>query len=106
MATKSIRYVLLTGTDLGNRQLNLEAAYNLIGNKIGVALNTSTIFETEPWGFQSETMFLNQALLVESSLKPEVVLQRILSIEAELGRSRSLDQWTSRIIDIDIFMCG
>lgn len=94
--------MLLTGADLGNRQLNLERAFNLIGDKIGMIINASSIFETEPWGFQSTTMFLNQALMVESSLKPEVVLERILSIEEELGRSRASDQWTSRAIDIDI----
>ncbi len=102
MTKTSRKYVLLTGTDLGDRMRNLERASDMIGGKIGPILLKSSIFETEPWGFQSETMFLNQALMVESSLEPEAVLNQILSIEEELGRIRRSDQWSSRIIDIDI----
>ncbi|MBI1288308.1 MAG: 2-amino-4-hydroxy-6-hydroxymethyldihydropteridine diphosphokinase [Flavobacteriales bacterium] len=96
------KYVLLTGSDLGDRKSVLEQASELISERIGVILDRSDILETEPWGFESDTTFLNQALLVESDKKPEEVLSRILGIELQLGRKRTCDRWTSRTIDIDI----
>ena len=101
---KEVRYTyaLLTGADLGNREDALNQAYSLIGERIGSIKKASNLHETEPWGFESDTKFLNQAILVESTLKPEEVLARILEIELEIGRIRGTTQWASRIIDIDI----
>ncbi len=96
------KYVLLTGSDLGDRNANLEAAISLINQRIGRIVAASSIVETEPWGFESDTQFLNQALLVETHLDPESLLKNVLEIEREIGRERKETQWTSRIIDIDI----
>ena len=101
MATDQ-QYVLLTGSDLGNRLCNLQLAYDLINKNVGVIEKSSDVFESEPWGFESETKFLNQALLVKSLLKPLDVLERILGIEKSIGRVRTNQHWISRIIDIDI----
>lgn len=100
--TLNQQYVLLTGSDLGNRKSNLIRACDLIEDRIGKIEKASDIIESEPWGFESETRFLNQALLISSSLKPLDVLKRILEIEKSIGRTRTSEQWTSRIIDIDI----
>ena len=96
------KYVLLTGSDLGDRNANLEAATSLINQRIGRIVASSSVVETEPWGFESDTLFLNQALLVETYLDPESLLKNVLEIEREIGRERKEIQWTSRIIDIDI----
>ena len=101
MAIKE-QYALLLGSDLGDRASNLELAVNQIAEKIGTVLKTSSVLETEPWGFVSDTKFLNQAILVESVLKPLDVLEGIQCIEKSIGRTRTTDQWSSRIIDIDI----
>ena len=90
---------------MGDRNANLSKALCLIGERIGKLIDTSRIHETEPWGFDSETKFLNQAILVETKLAPETILQEILEIEKVIGRERSTTQWTSRSIDIDI-LCG
>lgn len=94
--------MLLTGSDLGDRSANLALALTLITERIGVVLDKSEIIETDPWGFESETRFLNQAILVTSNLTPEILLQEILEIEKTIGRIRKGTQWNSRIIDIDI----
>jgi len=96
------KYVLLTGSDLGDRNANLQASMELITQRIGNIVAASSIMETKPWGFNSDTQFLNQALLVETRLDPESLLKSILEIEREIGRERKETQWTSRIIDIDI----
>lgn len=96
------RYVLLTGSDLGDRNGQLHQAAELIGKHAGNIINRSRIHETEPWGFESTTRFLNQALLVETELDPEALLLALLDIEQSMGRARQSSQWASRSIDIDI----
>jgi dihydroneopterin aldolase/2-amino-4-hydroxy-6-hydroxymethyldihydropteridine diphosphokinase len=96
------KYVLLTGSDLGDRSANISLAFRLIEQRIGTITKSSEIMESEPWGFESETRFLNQAILVETGLQPELLLAEILKIEGQIGRVRKATQWISRIIDIDI----
>lgn len=102
MPQQSEKYVLLTGSDLGNREDNLELAQRLISKHIGDVLQTSEVMQSEPWGFESDTQFLNQAILIRTDLSPESLLHQILKIEQKIGRIRKKTQWTSRIIDIDI----
>ena len=99
------KYVLLTGSDLGDRHAMLAKACELIEERIGTVIRKSMVLESEPWGFESQTVFLNQALLIETKLEPEQLLSAILAIETSLGRERTDEHWSSRIIDIDI-LCG
>ncbi len=102
MSATEHKYVLLTGSDLGDRKLALENAASLIHEQIGEIISRSAMHESEPWGFESSTKFLNQALLVKSSLAPEEALNNIQAIETSMGRQRTNKQYVSRIIDIDI----
>ena len=94
------------GTNLGDREKNLSMAVDRIGEEIGKVIRCSSVYETEPWGFQSENRFLNMAVMVRSSLRPSGLLGRILMIEAQLGRLRSGKGYKSRTIDIDILLYG
>jgi 2-amino-4-hydroxy-6-hydroxymethyldihydropteridine diphosphokinase len=96
------RVFLGIGTNLGNREGNLEQAVAKIEEYIGPILNSSSIFETEPWGFQAKDEFLNLVVKVETELTPSGLLGRIMMIESLLGRVRSETHYTSRLIDIDI----
>lgn len=99
--------LMVLGSDLGDRSGSLQEAINLIGNNVGTVTSTSRIFETEPWGFISETRFLNQAIAVITDMTAIEVLRAIKSIEAEIGRSESSSQnYQSRLIDIDIIYIG
>jgi 2-amino-4-hydroxy-6-hydroxymethyldihydropteridine diphosphokinase len=93
---------LALGTNLGNRSKNLIDAIAGIKEQIGKVLEISSVYETEPWGFKSESQFLNSVVKVETTLNPEAVLEAILKIELYLGRARGGNQYSSRIIDIDI----
>jgi 2-amino-4-hydroxy-6-hydroxymethyldihydropteridine diphosphokinase len=92
------------GTNLGNRESNLEQAVARIEEYIGRVLKSSSIYETEPWGFQAKEEFLNMVVKVETTLTPSGLLGRILMIESLLGRIRSQVRYTSRLIDIDILL--
>lgn len=93
---------LLIGGNLSDRSLLIKRAGHLIERRIGRVLEQSSVYETEPWGFDSNELFLNKVLLVETSLQPSELLETILKIEKDLGRKRVLNGYESRLIDIDI----
>jgi 2-amino-4-hydroxy-6-hydroxymethyldihydropteridine diphosphokinase len=90
------------GTNLGDREQNISKSIALINDAIGEVTTTSHIYETEPWGFESENTFLNIVLKVQTELKPVALLRKIHGIENQLGRVRNDTQYSSRIVDIDI----
>lgn len=92
------------GTNLGDRKRNLREAIKLTEENIGRLLKSSSVYETEPWGFDADTNFLNMVIEVETIYSSEEILNKILEIEARLGRERSQDRYSSRIIDIDILL--
>lgn len=113
---------LLLGSNLGDRAGLLDRANALISGRIGTILRASRRYETPPWGlFEPEPdpkaeagAFLNQALLVETPLLPEPLLDATQAIETELGRKRRKENPTrlatrsglyrSRPMDIDILL--
>ena len=95
------RTYLLIGGNLGDRMKNMEKARKLIADKIGKFLAISPLYETDAWGKTDQPPFLNQVLLLKTSLSPEQVLENILLIEQEMGRQRN-EKFGPRIIDVDI----
>lgn len=93
---------LLIGGNLDDRFSLISKAKDLIEDQIGEIIKESSIYETEPWGFEAEQNFLNQVIKVNTSLTAHSVLGICLGIEYELGRERSSEQYTSRTMDIDI----
>src|SRR5664280_758460 len=100
------RIFLGLGTNLGDREKNLEQALDKIAEVIGIIVSRSSVYETESWGFQSSDQFLNMVIGVDTNLKPSGLLGRLLMIESLLGRLRDGKQYSSRIIDIDILLYG
>jgi 2-amino-4-hydroxy-6-hydroxymethyldihydropteridine diphosphokinase len=92
---------LLIGGNMGERMANLAAARNSINIDCGRITATSSIYETEAWGYKEQPAFLNQALLIETSLEAEKLMEEILKIEMALSRKREIPLGP-RIIDIDI----
>ena len=94
------------GSNLGDRQDYLNQALEQIEKKIGMISMQSKIYETEPWGFNSDNYFLNMVLKAHTKLKPSDLIKRIRMIEDQLGRSRDSRHYISRTIDIDILLYG
>ena len=92
------------GTNLGDRENNLRAAIMKIEEYVGRVLNSSSVYETAPWGFNAENDFLNMVVKVETLHSPSGLLKRVLMIESMLGRERNQDRYSSRVIDIDILL--
>ena len=92
------------GSNLGDREHNLKEAFARIEEHIGHVVKSSSVYETEPWGFNTSETFLNTVIEVGTELSPSGVLGAILMIETLLGRTRGEKQYSSRVIDIDILL--
>lgn len=99
------KIILSLGSNVGNRQTNLEKAVdNLI--KRGFEIDKiSSVYETEPVGFKDQDSFYNTAVSGYFRGEPEELLKIINLIETGLGRERVL-KYGPRTIDIDIIMFG
>jgi 2-amino-4-hydroxy-6-hydroxymethyldihydropteridine diphosphokinase len=92
------------GTNLGDRESNLNRTLELISKSVGWIDSRSGIYETEPWGFSSEDHFLNMVIRIKTGLSPVELLKKTLNIEILMGRIRGTEKYASRIIDIDILL--
>lgn len=94
------------GTNLGDRRHNIAEAVRLIGERVGTVRRLSSMFETEPWGFSSDNMFVNAAVKVDTMLSPRGVLEATQAIERIMGRTEKSAnrQYHDRLIDIDILI--
>jgi 2-amino-4-hydroxy-6-hydroxymethyldihydropteridine diphosphokinase len=100
-----INVFLLLGSNLGDRQLFLKKAIDLIEVDIAPVSKASSIYETQSWGKADAPDYLNQVILLKTNLSAQAILQKILNIEKMLGRQRE-ERWGSRTIDIDILFYG
>ena len=90
------------GRNLGDRIANLRSAIKLIGERIGIVENISSVYLSEPWGFKHAKYFTNIVAKVRTSLSADETLYAALQIEAELKRTRSGNGYEGRTMDIDI----
>lgn len=89
------------GTNLGDRQANLNEAKRLLQQQIGGISAESNTYQTAAWGITDQPDFYNQVIQLSTSLFPLQLMDSILSIEESMGRQRIV-KWGERLIDIDI----
>jgi len=95
---------LSLGTNKGDRLQYLQKAVDLIAINIGSIIRVSSVYKTASWGFKGSD-FLNICLQLNTNLQPEILLEKVLKIEKEMGRIRNnSDSYKDRIIDIDILL--
>ncbi len=92
------------GSNLRGRQLNLTRAVELLSQQVRVK-QLSSLYETEPVGYQEQPRFLNAVCQLTTSLTPEELLALAKQVEAALGRTPSFPD-APRLIDIDILFYG
>lgn len=97
---------LSLGSNLGDRKYEIKRAVELIGERIGAVERVSSLYETEPWGFSSDNMFVNAAVCVSTQLTPRALLEATQTIERDMGRTaKSVNgQYHDRTIDMDILL--
>lgn len=97
-----MRAVISLGSNIGDKFSYLQSAVNEI-NSLGDSeiLICSSVYKTKPVGFEDQEDFLNAALILETDLSAEELLQKLLLIELNLGRERTI-KWGPRTIDLDL----
>jgi 2-amino-4-hydroxy-6-hydroxymethyldihydropteridine diphosphokinase len=94
------------GSNLGDRASHLRAAREALGSLPSTALiASSTVEETAPLGGMDQPPYLNQMVLLETSLTPRAMLAALQSIENKRGRRRT-QRWGPRTLDLDIVRFG
>ena len=92
------------GTNLGNREANLQTALQLLDERVGEQLACSSVYKSAPQGFVSDNEFANIVAVYETDFSPEEVLLLTQQIEREMGRTRKSVNgvYHDRVIDIDL----
>jgi len=102
--SRPINVYLSLGSNLGDRQHNLNMALELLSQRVNVRKVSST-YETEPVGNPDQPLFLNQVVRIQTRLAPLELLTLIQGIEFKLGRIRDKPN-APRSLDIDILFYG
>lgn len=97
-----MKAVIALGSNLGDRELNIDSAVAEIAKIIEVT-HLSTNHETDPVGGPDQPKYLNAVLIAESLLVPDELLKALLAIESRLGRVRDI-HWGPRTIDLDLII--
>lgn len=94
------------GSNLGDREGHLAHARARLAGLPGTRLlGASRIEETAPLGPVAQPRYLNQMVVLETSLEPAALLAECRTIEAERGRVRQA-RWGPRTLDLDIVRYG
>jgi 2-amino-4-hydroxy-6-hydroxymethyldihydropteridine diphosphokinase len=104
--TAAERAYIALGSNLGDRAAHLAHARKRLNELPGTrVVAASRAEETAPLGPVVQGPYLNQMVLIETTLDPEELLELCRGIEAERGRERR-ERWGPRTLDLDIVRYG
>lgn len=103
LSEENIIYVAL-GANLGDRQKTIRKAIARMAENFS-GVRVASLYETEPWGITDQPDFLNTVVEARARQTPWEVLQELLSIETQLGRTETYT-WGPRMIDLDLLLYG
>ncbi len=106
MSLERVTAYLGLGSNMGNRQDNLDRALDFLSQRLRV-VEVSSVYDTEPLGIGNteQPRFLNLVCQVYTSLAPNELLTLAKGIERKLGRASNTHN-EPRPIDIDILLYG
>ncbi len=94
------------GSNLGDRGRHLSQARERLRRLPSTSYRAeSAIEETDPIGPAGQRRYLNQMLLLRTSLHPHELLIHFHTIECDAGRERR-ERWGERTLDIDLVRYG
>ena len=99
MTARTTDCVIGLGANLGQRRRTLERAVHALDG-LGRRIALSALYETRPLG-PPQPDFLNAAVRLETELGLVELLNRLKSLERELGRTQA-ERWGPRVLDLDI----
>ena len=90
------------GTNQGDRIQSMSSVLKKmlqLGLKI---LKVSSLYESQAVGYESDNLFLNAVIKIQTELDAEEVLNFLMQIEVEMGRVRQELGYADRPMDLDI----
>jgi 2-amino-4-hydroxy-6-hydroxymethyldihydropteridine diphosphokinase len=103
-SSPSTAVAIALGSNLGDRHAHLLSAADALRGIVS-DVRVSAFIETEPVGVGDQPTFLNAALVGETRLDARPLLNRLLAIERQLGRTRPFER-APRTIDLDLIFYG
>lgn len=95
-------YYVSVGSNIGNRKKYITTAFQSLQKHEGIySLLSSSLLETEPWGYTDQPVFINAVWQVISTLEPHTMLKVLQQLEQEAERERTI-HWGPRTLDLDI----
>ena len=92
------------GSNIGDRKAYIEQALKRLGDREGIRrVRCSKLLYTKPYGGVKQEDFLNGALLLETLLTPQELLEQLHRIEQHAHRERTV-RWGPRTLDLDILI--
>ncbi len=105
-ATADVRCYMSLGSNMGDREENLKTAVRLLRDSGRIRnIESSSLYETEPVGYDDQDDFYNICIGFDTDLKPLELLDLSQAIEKELLRVRTIKNGP-RTIDLDILLYG
>ncbi len=101
---KHITFLSL-GSNAGDRLKHLRYAVSEM-KKLGTVASLSKIYETEPWGYDDPSAYLNMACRFDTDFEPHLLRLQLSEIEKRAGRKKSTinQNYEARTLDIDILL--
>lgn len=96
---------LSLGSNIGERAHNTAQALEQLAAHGVRVVKRSSLYETEPVELREQDWFLNSVAEIETTLRPQELMQVLLKIERSMGRERTVPKGP-RIIDMDILLFG
>ena len=103
MTTEAVTVYLGLGSNMGDRQQNLDRVLELLSQRLRMN-KFSSIYETDPLSDSDQPRFLNMVCQAYTRLAPKDLLALTKGIESKLGRTGK--SGAPRPIDIDILFYG
>ena len=101
----SIAYIGF-GSNIGDRLAHIQNAIHALSETDGIILQKiSSLYKTDPVGYEAQAQFLNGVAAIQTSLSPLSLLHTLKDIETAIGRKHRI-RWGPREIDLDILIYG
>lgn len=103
--SKSKSIFIGVGSNLGDRLKHIKEVIVELKNFDIAVIQTASIYESEPWGFEATTSFYNTVFEVDTDLSPQELLTTLKIVEKKIGRAeKKSTKYESRVIDLDILL--
>lgn len=94
------------GSNMGDKVESLRQAVSFLQQHPSIEVTkVSSIYDTDPVGYEDQDLFMNLVVEVKTSLGAESLLDACQEIEQQLKRVR-LIRWGPRTMDLDIILYG